>query len=171
MKKSRIVAISAICTAFTVLVLFIGTIYSPLDLTALLIASIIVMVPLSKGSTLSAVLTVIASSVLSLFMCAFKFHVILPYALFFGLHPIVNYVVKKRGYKKLYWFIIKDVWFVLTMLLMQYFVHLIVIDVAFIQRFMVWFIIVFGALLFFPYDYMIIKFQQYIDALVKRLKI
>ncbi len=171
MNKSRIVAISAICTAFTVLVLFIGTIYPPLDLTSILIASLIVMVPLSKGSALSAVLTVISSTVLALLFCAFRMQVILPYALFFGLHPILNYVIKQRGYKKRYWFVVKDIWFVLTVVLMQRFVEIFSIEIEFIQRFLYAFLVTASAIGFLAYDYMIIKFQQHIDLLIKRLKI
>ena len=171
MKKGRLIALSAVCAALSVVVMTLGAFFSVFDLSAVFIAGIIVMVPLSKDAPRAALLTVAATAVLSLFTSGFNFAVVLPYALFFGLHPIVNYFAEKKNFNKIAVFIVKDVWFVATLVLMQAFTELIAVDLGSLRKFVYPLIIVLGAVFFVLYDVAIRRFQKMLASLMKRFNI
>ena len=102
MKNGKLVAVSAVATALGVVFLTIGAYFSTLDLSALFMAALAVMLPLSKNSVKGALLTYGATAVLALIVGMARFYVPLLYLFFFGLHPIVNYLQNKS---------VKNLWF------------------------------------------------------------
>lgn len=172
MKKSKVIAISGIATAFSVLLLSIGAYFPTFDLSALFMASLVVMLPLSKKSYLGAVITTIASSILTLIIAGFRYQIVIPFALFFGMHPIVNYFqASTNKFNKWIFLIVKDVWFVLVLVLMQKLSEVLIIDIESIKRFVYPILIVGGAIGFIVYDFLMQRFQNYIDLIIKRLKL
>lgn len=171
MKKSKIIAISALSSGFIVILLTVGAYFPTFDLSCLFMASLVTMLPLSKNSYPGATLAVIASSILSLFVSGFRFQIVLPFFLFFGFHPLVNHLAQKKKFNKWITLAVKDVWFVLTLLLMQFLSEIIAIDIESIERFIYPILIVGGALAFFVYDWFMLRFQTYTDLLIKRLKL
>lgn len=172
MRKSKIIALSGISTAFSVLLLTVGAYFPTFDLSALFMASLVVMLPLSKKSGCSAVITVIASSILTLLFSGFRYNIVIPYLIFFGLHPIVNYYQKQiNKFNKWLVFIVKDIWFVITVIIMQKINEILVIDIESIKPFVYPILIVGGAICFIIYDYLMLRFQNYIDLIIKRLKL
>lgn len=171
MKKSKMIALSAVSSAVTVVVLILGAYFEVFRLSAIFIAGIVVMLPLAKNSAWAGLMTVLSSSVLGLFLTGFRFQIVLPYLLFFGLHPIANYVEQKKNINRYIAFVIKDVWFVLTLLLMQLFAELIAVDIEIIKKYIILIIVVGGALAFIVYDFIIKRFQKYVNLIIERIKL
>ena len=73
------------------------------------------MLPLAKGYKLGGFLAYIASGVLTLIFVGVIPHVILPYAMFFGLHPLVNQLQKQFKINVVLATVIKAIWFIATL--------------------------------------------------------
>ena len=95
----------------------LGSLNPYLLATGYLVGAFALMVPLSKGFIWGSALAFVAASLLSLPLSLWK---IVPFAVFFGLHPIVNYLQRKYVHKKFFIGICeaaKAVWFDCAMLL------------------------------------------------------
>ena len=171
MNKSKLIALSGIACGFSVILLSVGAYFPTFDLSALFMASLVIMLPLSKKSYPSGVLVVIASGILTLLISGFRYQIVLPYLLFFGFHPIVNVFTQEKKLNKWVVFLVKDVWFVLVLCLMQKLSELLIIDFGNLQKFVYLILIVGGFLAFFVYDFFIDRFQRYINLILKRLKL
>lgn len=172
MKKAKLIAISAVAAALSTILLTIGAYFPPFDLSAIFTASLATMLPLAKKTKTGAFLTVIAASLLTLFLSGFRFQIVIPYATFFGLHPILNYIEEEKRLNKVAVFIIKDVWFVITLVIMQKLLEVVAVDVSALSPKLIMIIIVtVGALAFIVYDMMFKSFQRAIVQIIKRLKI
>lgn len=171
MKLSKIVALSAMCTTMSATLLVLGAYFPTLSYSMIFLASVVILLPLAKNTYKGALLTVIASALLSFFIAAFSFETSLPYILFFGFHPIVSKFFKEKGLNKFLAFVIKDLWFVGAMLVCYFVTDLFVTDDEFFQKYMIYFVTFGGAVLFIVYDRMFDYFQRAVDVLSKRLKI
>jgi len=100
-KKSRSfeIALSAMACAVAATFLMLGSLNPYLLATGYLIGAFALMVPLSKGFIWGSALAFVAASLLSLPLSLWK---IVPFAVFFGLHPIVNYLQRKYVHKKFF---------------------------------------------------------------------
>ena len=70
MRDSKIIAVSGLTTALSLLFLILGVYIEVLDLSCLFMASLMMMVPLSKNSLKSSILCYLAVSILSLIFTA-----------------------------------------------------------------------------------------------------
>ena len=113
-------ALSAIACAVAVISLTLGAYVDFLLAAGIVVAVFALMVPLSKEFIWGYLLAFAASVILSFLFTGFVVGVmrLLPYAVFFGWHPLLNFLQKK--YVKQWWlhavaFAVKAIWFDLAM--------------------------------------------------------
>ena len=98
MKDSKLIALSAVATALSVAIMVLGAFVDIFEYSALFCASLCTMLPLAKKSVKGGVLTGLATAVLcAIFTVAIKPAMVVFYALFFGLHPTVNYIIREKN--------------------------------------------------------------------------
>ena len=177
--KSFEIVLSAIACAVAAGALTLGCYVNFLYAAGIILAVFAIMVPLSKDFIWGAGLAFLGSALLTFLFYGFSIFKLVPYLLFFGLHPIVNHIQLK--YVKRKWIhvpvmIAKAVWFILSMWLsfellavkffgfdqttwyewvMQYF------------HYVLWFG---GAAMFVAYDLLMFLCQKSVDALIKRIR-
>ncbi len=171
MKLSKVVALSSLCTAIASVLLVVGAYFPTLSYSCIFLASVVVLLPLSKDTYKGAVFTVIASALLSFLLAGISFETALPYLIFFGFHPIVNKVLKEKKVNRFLAYLIKGVWFVGAMLICYLLTDMFVTDNEVFKKYMIYIIIIGGSVLFIVYDYMMFYFQRAMDVISKRLKI
>ena len=167
--KSKIITISAIASALGIVFLVLGTFISVIDISCVFMSSIIIMLPLYKKSLTGAFLSFISTAILSIFLTGFRFQVIIPYAIFFGLHPIVNDFVTLKKINKWLALVVKTLWFVASLFIIYKFTNMFVglnqkiIDVIY------WVIPIGGILFFIPYDFFMIYVRKKCEILFSNL--
>ncbi len=170
--KSFEIALSAIACAFAAAFLMLGSLNPFLLATGYLIATFALMVPLSKNFVWGAALGYLAAGLIALPLCLWK---IVPYFVFFGLHPIVNYLQRrfvKRTPLKALCLILKAVWFDLAMWL-SYYVLTTMAGFTFPDLFVQFFyyvIFIGGTLFFVVYDIMMFYCQRSADIAIRRIR-
>ena len=171
MKLSRVISLSAMSTALAVICLVFGSAVDLFSLSCLFMASLALMLPLAKGYKLGGFLAYIASGVLTLIFVGVIPHVILPYAMFFGLHPLVNQLQKQFKINVVLATVIKAIWFIATLYVM-YFATTMFVDVhPLIEKYIHYVLTIGGAMVFVVYDGLMVRFQKSINAIVYRLKL
>ncbi len=170
--KSFEIALSAIAAAFAAAFLMLGSLNPFLLATGYLVATFALMVPLSKDFLWGSALAYLAAGLIALFVSPLK---IVPYFVFFGLHPIVNYLQKryvKRTPLKALCLIAKAVWFDFAMWLSYYvlteFAGLTFPDV--VEQYLYYVLFIGGTLFFAVYDIMIFLCQRSADAAIRRIR-
>ncbi|MDE6410962.1 MAG: hypothetical protein K2L02_00300, partial [Clostridia bacterium] len=116
--KSFEIVLSAIACAVAAVSLTVGCYVNVLYAAGILLAVFAIMVPLSKDFIWGAALAFLGAALLAFMFCAFSIFKLVPFILFFGLHPIVNHIQLKYVKKK--WIhapvlLAKAVWFILSM--------------------------------------------------------
>lgn len=177
--KSFEIALSAIACAFAAVCLTAGCYVDFLLGAGYILAVFAIMIPLSKDFWWGALLAALGAVLLSFMFCGFSILYLLPFLMFFGLHPVINYFQKK--YVKKFWlhsivFVLKAVWFDLVMWFAWQFilVELFGLDQAtwydFVTRYFFVVLFVGGTAVFAAYDYMIFLCQRTAYLLVKRIR-
>ncbi|MBO7378033.1 MAG: hypothetical protein J6U35_04070 [Clostridia bacterium] len=179
MKLSKMIALSAIATAFAVILLTLGSYVELIDIVCVMYAGVAIMLPLAKQSYPGAALTFIASAALGLLLGGMRFTVIVPFAVFFGLYPIANALQIRFRINKYLALAIKDVWFLGTMVLYYKLMawlygYDLFEDFPFmteaLKRYVIPAMFVVGALFFILYDFIMMKMQLVVNKLVEKLK-
>lgn len=170
--KSFEIALSAIACAFAAAFLMLGTLHPVLLATGYLVATFALMIPLAKDFLWGSALAYLGAGLIALPLGLWK---IVPYAVFFGLHPIVNYL-QKRYLKRTPWkvlsLVLKTVWFDLAMWL-SYFVLTRMAGMIFsetIERYLFLILFVGGSVLFVFYDVMIFYCQRSAEIAIRRIR-
>lgn len=180
-KQSRSfeIALSATACAVAALALTLGSYVRFLLAAGYLIAVFALMVPLSKEQLLGFGLAWAGALILAFLFTGFVLGVmqLLPFAAFFGLHPLVNYLQKKYVKKPLLHgavFLVKAAWFDLSLWLAW-----VVLEEFLGFSEMTWypfvsqhfFLILFvgGTVVFAVYDYMIFLCQRAADGAIRRI--
>lgn len=172
MKISKIVSLSAVSAAFAVLFLVLGTYVDVLDLSCLFMTSVVLMLPLTKGYRMGCFLAYLATALLAMILTGFRFQIIVPFVMFFGLHPLVNDLIKKFRINAVLAAVFKSAWFVATLYVMYYLMRLFADIPDFIHKYIHYFLIIGGVLIFLCYDAAIRYFQKAADVIIeKRLKL
>ncbi len=177
--KSFEIVLSAIACAVASAALTAGCYVNVLYAAGLILAVFSLMVPLSKDFFWGAALAFLGSALLTFLFYGFSIFKLVPYLLFFGIHPIVNRVQFKYVNKK--WihplvFLAKAVWFDLAMwlsfelLAVEFFAldETVWYDWA-IQYFhyVLW---LGGTAVFLVYDVLLFLCQRSADLLIKRIR-
>ncbi len=177
MKDSKLIALSAVATALSVAIMLLGAFVDIFEYSALFCASLCTMLPLAKKSIKGSVLTCLATAVLcAIFTVAVKPAMVVFYALFFGLHPTVNYIIREKNFNKIIGALLKAVWFVGALLLVYTFFSSFLTEGTILERedvkkYVYLILTVGGALLFIVYDLLMTRFQKFVDMTVARLNL
>lgn len=171
MKISRVIALSSLSTALAVILLVLGSYIEVLDLSCLFMASLALMMPLSKDYKLGGFLSYLATVILCILLTGFRIQVVVPFAMFFGLHPLVNYFQKKFKINVILATIVKAAWFVATLYVMYFVTKIFVSPNDFIEKYIHYVLIIGGILIFIIYDSLMMRFQNAVKSIVHRLKL
>ncbi len=171
MKKisSYEIALSALACAISTVFLTIGVYSEVLLFTGYLLSCIALMLPLAKGSFRGYVLAYLATSLLSLLFNLGRIFDILPFIVFFGLHPLINELQLKIKINRWIACFIKALWFDLAMYLVWRLVFSMTTSVDFIDEYFIWILLIAGTLFFVLYDYLMYKWRAAINQLVARI--
>jgi hypothetical protein len=175
--KSFEIALSALSCAVASAFLALGIINNYILATGYFMAAIALMVPLSKqffwGDFLAYIGTVILAVILG---AVVQFWNLVPFIMFFGLHPLVNCLQIRFKINKWLALLIKTIWFDFTLWVMYKlifggFLGFNNTSFADIINTYIWaFIAVGGSIVFFVYDYFMFKIQIAVNKLVYRIK-
>ena len=176
--KSYEIALSAIACAFAAIALTIGSYVDTLLPSGYILAVFALMLPLSKQFIWGNALAFVGACLL-----AFLFNIggvlkLIPFFMFLGLHPLMNFLQKKFIKSKILHgvaFAVKALWFD-GMLLFTWFVLTPVFGLTeltfydILEKYL-WYIVFFGGtVLFAAYDIAIFMCQRTMDAVVRRLR-
>ncbi len=163
------IALSALACALATIFLTLGVVSEVLLFTGYMLGGIALMLPLAKQSYLGYVLAFIATCVLSCIFASFRFWDILPFVMFFGLHPLVNELQLKWKINRYVALIVKALWFDLTMFLIWKVVFAITTSIPVIDGYILPIILVVGTVLFWGYDYIMFSWRNIVMRLVRRI--
>ena len=177
--QSYQIALAAISCAFATGALTLGSYVDVLLGAAYVVAVFALMVPLARDFWWGDALCYLATLLLTFLFCGFSFLYILPFAVFFGLHPLVNYL-QKRFVKNRALFLlceaVKAVWFDLAMWLSFRLVLVPVfgLDQAFwypyVEKYFFLILFLGGTLFFAVYDAFVFYCQKCVNAVLRRLR-
>lgn len=176
--KSFQIALSGISCAIAVAFLSLGILSSWLVATGYFVAVIALMIPLSKqffwGDFLAYIGTCILTVILGL---AVPFWDLVPFVMFFGLHPLLNALQIRFKINRWLAYAIKAVWFDCTLIAGYFLIYVLggaALPEAIEQILFGWrlYVVVFtvGSAIFLVYDYLIFKCQILVNGIVYRIK-
>jgi hypothetical protein len=177
--KSFEIALSAISCAVAVICLLLGFFSDVLLASGYLFGVIALMLPLSKQFYKGDVLAYIGTVILALILGAVvRFWDIVPFIMFFGLHPLINSLQIKFKINRWLAYAIKAIWFDFTLWVAYILVFNGIVGGAqaeleiyqFINRYILYFIFIGGSIFFLAYDYLIFKCQVVVNMLVYRIR-
>ncbi len=163
------IALSAMACALATLCMTIGVYTEIFLFTGYLLGAVALMMPLAKQSYRGYALAYLATCILSLIFNAARFWNVLPFVLFFGLHPLVNELQLKIKINRWVACAIKAVWFDGTMYLVWRFIFGMTTTVPLIDQYIIPFVIVFGSAFFVFYDYATYKCRATVNTMVYRI--
>ncbi len=177
--KSFEIVLSAIACAVAAVAVTVGCYVNVLYAAGILLAVFAIMVPLSKDFIWGAALAFLGSALLAFMFCAFSIFKLVPYILFFGLHPIINHIQLKYVKKK--WIhplvlIVKAVWFILSMwlafelLAVEFFAFDQTTWYEWVMQYFYYVLWIGGAVVFVAYDIMMFLCQKSVNALIRRIR-
>ena len=163
------IALSALATALATVFLTVGVYTEILLFTGYLFAGLALMLPLSKRSFVGYILAYIATCLLALIFTSFRFWDLLPFAIFFGLHPLVNECQLCTKYNRWVWFGIKAVWFDISMFVTWKFLLAMTTSLGGYEKFILPIILIVGTAFFYVYDNLTFRCRAVVNTLVKRI--
>lgn len=173
------IALSAISCAVAVICLLLGFWSDVLLASGYLFGIIALMVPLSKQFYWGGFLAYVGTVILAIIMgAAVRFWDIVPFIMFFGLHPLINALQVRFKINRWLALAIKTVWFDFTLWVAYILIFHGVLGgadaenafYAFINKYVYYFIFIGGTVIFFPYDFLIFKMQDTVNKLVYRIR-
>lgn len=163
------IALSALSCALATLLLTIGVYSEILLFTGYLFSCIALMLPLARKSYVGFTLSYVATSLLSFLFNPARFFDLLPFVMFFGLHPLVNELQLAKKINRWVACACKALWFDVTMYLVWKLVFGATTSLPALDQYMVPIILIFGSAFFVFYDYIMYKWRYTINLLVKRI--
>ncbi|MBQ8308997.1 MAG: hypothetical protein IJX96_04095 [Clostridia bacterium] len=171
MKKisSYEIALSALACAIATVFLTVGVYSEVLLFTGYLFSCIALMLPLAKKSYAGYALAYVATCILAFIFNASRFWDLLPFIMFFGLHPLVNELQLKIKINRWLACVIKALWFDLTMYIIWRFVFAMTTTIPFVDQYILPILLVLGSAFFIGYDYLMYKWRAAVNMLVARI--
>ncbi|MBQ8291562.1 MAG: hypothetical protein IJX88_03525 [Clostridia bacterium] len=172
MKKisSYEIALSALSAAIATIFLTVGIYTEILLFTGYLFASIAMMLPLAKRCFWGYILSYTATCLLSLLFVSWRFWDMLPFALFFGLHPLINELQLKSKINRWVACAVKALWFDTVMYLVWRFIFGMTTSIPALDKYMVWIIVIVGTLFFGFYDNLAYRCRGVVNTTVARIE-
>ena len=177
--KSFQIALSAISCAVASAFLALGILSGYLLALGYLIGVLALMVPLSKQFYFGGFLAYAGTCILTFILgAAAKFWDLVPFIMFFGLHPLANSLQIRFKINRWLALAIKAVWFIGTLFAGYFMMVYGVIGAAILntqlylrlKNYIYIIIPAVGALFFFVYDYLIFRCQIMINLLIYRIR-
>lgn len=143
------------------------------------IAVLALMLPLSKQFFLGGFLAYAGTCILALALgAAAQFWNLVPFIMFFGLHPLVNCLQIRFKVNRILALVLKAVWFDCTLICGYFLVFGGMLGGTFlpqtlydaVNKYIYLFIFTLGTLVFVVYDYLIFRCQSLVNRLVRRIK-
>ncbi len=163
------IALSALSCALSTILLTVGVYSEILLFTGYLFACVMLMLPLAKQSYWGYGLSYLATCILSFIFGAGRFLDLLPFVMFFGLHPLVNELQLKTKINRWVACGVKALWFDGTMYVIWRFVFAVTTEIPFVDKYFLPIILVAGTAFFVFYDYAMYKWRAGVNTLVKRI--
>ena len=165
------IALSAIACAISTIFLSLGVLNDFLLATGYIVGCFAMMLPLAKGFIVGDALAYVATVLLTFLFGGISVPWrVVPFILFFGLHPLVNHLQLRFRWNKVLLLLIKIVWFDAAAYLTWRFVFDMTTSFDWIDEYILPVIAVGGSLLFVAYDILIFRCQRAMDKLVARIK-
>ena len=163
------IALAALSCALSTILLTVGVYSELLLFTGYLFGCIALMLPLAKGSYRGYALSYAATCILSFFFGAGRFLDLLPFVMFFGLHPLINELQLKTKINRWIACAIKAVWFDVTIFIIWKFLFGATTTMPFVDKYFFPILLVFGTAFFIFYDYAVYKWRAAVNVLVARI--
>ena len=163
------IALSALSCAFATICLTVGAYSSVLLFTGYLLACVALMLPLAKKSYGGYALAYLATCLLAFIFNAGRFWDLIPFVLFFGLHPLVNELQLKTRINRWVACGLKAFWFDGTMYIVWRFVFAMTTTIPLVDKYIIPIILIFGTAFFVAYDYIMYKWRYAVNTLVNRI--
>ena len=163
------IALSALSCALATIFLTVGIYTEVLLFTAYMLAGIALMLPLSKSCYLGYILSYAATCILTFIFSASRFWDLLPFIMFFGLHPLVNELQLKTKINRWLACFLKAIWFDGTMYVIWRFIFAMTSSIPFVDKYIIPIILILGTAVFLFYDYIMYKWRAAVNVLVKRI--
>lgn len=177
--KSFEIALSALSCAVAVLSLWLGTLNPYLLSLGYLAGIIALMLPLTKGFFMGDFLAYVGTVILTLLLGALsQFWKLVPFIMFFGLHPLANSFQVRFNINKWLSYIIKAVWFDCTLLAGYFLVFNGFVGFSYLpaqfaevfNKYIYAFIFTLGTAIFYVYDFLAFRCQIALNALMDRIR-
>ena len=163
------IALSALACAIATVFLTIGVYSELLLFTGYLFACIALMLPLARKSYWGYGLAYLSTCILSLIFNVARFFDLLPFIMFFGLHPIVNELQLNTKINRWLACGLKALWFDGTMYVIWRFIFGMTTTIPLIDQYILPIILIGGTAFFIFYDYVMYKWRYAVNMLVKRI--
>ena len=161
-------ALSALACAFAVLFQVIGAYSDILLFTGYLLSAVALMLPLARKSYKGYALAYLGTCFLSLIFASARFWDVIPFIIFFGLHPLVNELQLRTRINTWVACFAKALWFDLTMYLMWTFLLDTTTVNPLIGQYILPIILLFGTAFFVFYDYTLYRARMIVNNLASR---
>ncbi len=176
--QSYQIALSAIACAFASAALTLGSYVDVLLGAAYVIAVLALMIPLARDYLWGDALCYVATFLLTFLFCGFSYLYLVPFAVFFGLHPLANYLQRRFVKKRPLFFlceILKAVWFDLAVWLsFSLLGEVLGLTQAawypYVEKYFFLVLFVGGTLFFALYDALVFYAQRCVNAVLRRLR-
>ena len=159
-----------------VIFLSLGILSGVLLATGYCLGIVALMLPLSKKFYFGDFFAYLGTCVLTFILgAAAKFWDLVPFIMFFGLHPLINALQLRFNINKWIAYIVKAIWFDFSLWVMYILVFGSSIGdpsieiYRIINDYILVFIFVGGTIIFFVYDYIMFKCQMIVNSLVYRI--
>lgn len=112
--NSKLIAISAISSAFVAIILIFGAYIQLLDVFTIVASSIFVTLPLYYKSYKASLLTFLVGGVIAFMISGFNYlSIVFPsYFAFFGIYPIIQSYFDEKKFNKILGIVITLIWFI-----------------------------------------------------------
>ena len=177
--KSFEIALSGIASAVAVVFLSLGILSGWLTATGYFFGVLALMLPLARKFYWGAFAAYISTCILTLIMGVVgRPWYLVPFIMFFGLHPLINALQEKFKINMWIALAIKAVWFDGTLIAAYHLVYGGLLGGGFlpqsvydvVNKYIYLFIFTLGTLFFIAYDYIVVRAQKMVNALICRIK-
>ncbi len=162
------IALSAFACALATIFLTVGMYSEILLFTGYLFGGVALMLPLSKKCYTGYILAYIGTCVLSFIFTSGRIFDILPFVIFFGLHPLINELQLKSKINCWLACGLKALWFDATMLFIWKFLFLETSTLPIVDKYIIPIVLILGTAFFIFYDSTMYKCRYSVYTLVKR---
>ncbi len=161
-------ALSALACALSVLFQVIGVYSEILLFTGYLLSAVALMLPLARNSYKGYFLAYAGTCCLSLIFASARFWDVIPFIVFFGLHPLVNELQLRTKINTWVACLAKALWFDATMYLIWKFLLDTTTVNPLIGQYILPIILVVGTAFFVFYDYSMYRARMVVNSLARR---